>query len=78
MIDVKVDLLNKIKMDKYYEEKDLIRIAKNNQISHRKKIEKLDEIFKNIALLNNKLILVEQYFIEENKQDSSNNKTINK
>lgn len=73
MLDIKVDLQNKLKSDKYYEERELIRLAKDNQLNHKVKIDLIDNIFRNIALINQKSILIDQYFVEEKKQNNEIN-----
>jgi hypothetical protein len=62
MANLKVDLLNKLKNDKYYDEMELVRLASDPNMNYKRKIDEMDSSLTKIALLNAKMGLVEQYF----------------
>lgn len=62
MANLKLDLINKINQDKFYEEIELIRLAQDPNMNYRQKIEEMQEALKNLALLNTQAGLVDQYF----------------
>ncbi len=65
MPDLKVDLLNKLKNEKYYDEIELIRLAAEPNMNYEEKINSMDEKLANIALLNAEISLVEFYLPEQ-------------
>lgn len=64
MANLKVDLLNELKNDKMYAEIELIRLASDPAMNYKNKIEKLTDVLKEIALLNQEIGLAEMYFQE--------------
>lgn len=64
MGDIRVDLVNKLSNDKYFEELELVRLSNDSTIKYKKKINLMDKTLNNIALINIKLGLIEQYFRE--------------
>ncbi len=62
MADLKLDLLTKLRSDKYYEELELVRLAQDPNMNYKEKIEQMSYKLQNLALLNSEMILVEQYF----------------
>jgi len=64
MANLKLDLLNKIRNDKYYEELELGRLAQDPVMNYKYKIEEMQLKLNNLAVLNAELGLVEQYFQE--------------
>ena len=64
MANLKLDLLNKIGNEKYYEELELIRLAQEPNMNYKEKVDQMQCKLQNIALLNAELGLVEQYFKE--------------
>ena len=68
MPNLKLDLLNKLKNDKYYEELELIRLAADPNMNYAEKIELMDEILADIAILNAQMGLVDFYFQEQPMQ----------
>jgi hypothetical protein len=64
MANLKLDLLNKLKNDKYYEELELVRLAADPNANYREKIDAMSYKLSNIAVLNAQMGLVEQYFQE--------------
>ena len=64
MPDLKVDLLNKLKNDVFFEEIELVRLAQDPNMNYKMKISDLGGVLMNIAILNTQLGLVEQYFSE--------------
>lgn len=64
MANLKLDLLNKLKNDKYYEELELIRLAQEPNMNYKEKINTMSDRLKNLAIVNSQMGLVEQYFNE--------------
>jgi hypothetical protein len=62
MADLKLDLLTKLRSDKYYEELELVRLAQDPNMNYKEKIELMSIRLKNLALLNSEMVLAEQYF----------------
>ena len=62
MADLKIDLINKISNDKYYEELELIRLAQDPNMNYREKIDEMSQRLANISFFNAELVLVQQYF----------------
>ena len=69
MANLKLDLLNKIRNDKYYDELELIRLAQEPNMNYKEKINEMDIRLTNIAIQNIKIgHLIEQYFPEQPQQ----------
>ena len=68
MANLKLDLLNKLNNDKYYEEIELVRLAQDPNTHYKQKIEEMQYRLRELALLNAQLGLVEQYFKEPTPQ----------
>jgi hypothetical protein len=68
MANLKLDLLNKLKNDKYYEELKLVRLAQDPNMDYKEKINDMSVALENLVLLNSQMGLVEQYFNEEPAQ----------
>ena len=64
MANLKLDLLNKLRNDKYYAELELVRLAQDPNMNYAWKIDQMKDKLNEIALLNADLGLVEQYFQE--------------
>lgn len=64
MADLKLDLVNNLNNEKYYEEIELIRLAADQNANYKDKIEIMSLKLETIALVNAKLGLIEQYFKE--------------
>lgn len=64
MANLKLDLLNKLRNDKYYEEIELVRLAQDPNANYKEKIEEMSFRLSNLAILNAQMGLVEQYFQE--------------
>lgn len=64
MANLKVDLLNELRNQKYYAEIELIRLASDPTMNYKEKIELLDVELADIALLNQEIGLAEMYFQE--------------
>jgi len=64
MANLKLDLLNKLRNDKYYAELELVRLAQDPNMNYKGKIYDMDDKLTDLALLNAKMGLVEQYFQE--------------
>ena len=62
MANLKADLLNELRNQKYYAEMELLRLAQDPSMNYRAKILKLDKELESIALLNQKIALAEGYF----------------
>lgn len=68
MANLKLDLLNKINNEKYFEEMELIRLAQEPNMNYRDKIESMTYRLEKIALLNAEIGLVNQYFQDPSEQ----------
>lgn len=64
MANLKLDLINHIRNDKYYKELELVRLSQDINIKYRNKIESMSNLLMEIASLNQQLELVEVYFKE--------------
>ena len=64
MANLKLDLINKINNDKYYDELELVRLAQDPNMIYKDKIDSMNDVLSNIAIYNAQLGLVEQYFDE--------------
>jgi len=64
MANLKLDLLNKLRNDKYYEELELVRLAQDPNANYKEKIDAMSFRLSNLAMLNAQMGLVEQYFQE--------------
>lgn len=62
MANLKVDLLNKLSNDKYYEEMELVRLAQEPNMYYKQKIDEMGGRLRELALLNSQIALIEQYF----------------
>ena len=68
MADLKMDLLNKLRNDKYFAEIELGRLAQNPNMNYEEKIILMNDELDRIALLNSKMALAEQYFTVPDQQ----------
>jgi hypothetical protein len=64
MANLKVDLLNELRNQKYFGEIELIRLAGDPTMNYKAKIAELDSTLTEIALVNQKIGLAEMYFQE--------------
>lgn len=64
MANLKLDLLNKLRNDKYYEELELVRLAQDPNTNYKEKIDAMAFRLANLAMANAQMGLVEQYFQE--------------
>lgn len=62
MADLKLDLTNKLKNDKYYVEMELIRLAQEPKMNYKDKIDLMADSLKDIAIINAQFGLIEEYF----------------
>lgn len=65
MADLKLDLLNKLRNDKYFAEIELVRLAQDPTMNYKGKIDEMEAQLALIALLNTEMGLVEQYFQDQ-------------
>ena len=70
MANLKLDLVNKLNNEKYYDEIELIRLAGDPNMNYKFKMDDMSDKLKNIALVNAQLGLVEQYFQEPAPQNA--------
>lgn len=68
MANLKADLLNELRNQKYYTEMELIRLAQDPTMNYREKILDISDVLGSIALIDTKLGLVEGYFQETTPQ----------
>jgi hypothetical protein len=64
MANLKIDLLNKLRNDKYYQEIELVRLAQEPNMNYSIKIDSMSAILEKLSTVNNQLVLIEQYFQE--------------
>jgi len=64
MANLKLDLINKLNNDKYYEELELVRLAQDPNTNYKEKIDAMSYRLSQLAILNAQLGLVNQYFQE--------------
>ena len=64
MANLKLDLVNKLNNDKYYEELELIRLAQEPNMNYKEKINEMSYRLQSLAVLNAQIGLVGQYFQE--------------
>jgi hypothetical protein len=62
MANLKADLLNELRTQKYYAEMELLRLAQDPTMKYKEKILDIDEQLAEIALINSKIGLAEGYF----------------
>lgn len=62
---LKLDLLNKLRTDKFYDETELIRLGNDPNMNYKQKIHEMSDLLANIAVNNAQVALVEQYFQEQ-------------
>ena len=62
MANLKADLLQELRTQKYYAELELLRLAQDPTMRYRNKIDELDDLLADIALINSKIGLAEGYF----------------
>jgi hypothetical protein len=70
MANLKLDLVNKINNDKFYEEIELIRLAQDPNMNYRDKIESMQYRLERLAILNSQVGLVDQYFQDAPQQNA--------
>jgi len=71
MANLKIDLLNKLQNDKYFEESELVRLAGEANMNYRQKIDDMSWVLQRIAIVNAQIGLVEQYFKEPQPQQGA-------
>jgi len=64
MANLKLDLLNKLRNDKYYAELELVRLAQEPNMNYGDKISLMAHQLKELSQLNAQMGLAEQYFQE--------------
>jgi len=68
MANLKLDLLNKLRNDKYYEELELVRLAQEPNMNYKDKIDLMTLNLERLSILNSQMGLAEQYFQEPTPQ----------
>jgi len=64
MANLKVDLLNRVGNEKYFNELELVRLAQDPNMNYKDKVEQIGFVLEEIALLDAQVSLVEKYFQE--------------
>ncbi len=62
MANLKIDLLNKLKNDKYFDESELVRLAQEPNMNYKQKIDEMCWVLNRIVTTNAQIALAEQYF----------------
>ena len=65
MANLKIDLVNKLTNRKYYDELELIRLAQEPNMHYEEKINTMDVLLENIALVNAQLDLINNVYFKE-------------
>lgn len=65
MANLKLDLLNKLNNEKYFDEMELVRLAGEPNMNYKDKVDQMSRKLFSIAMLNAQLTLVGQYFPEQ-------------
>ena len=68
MANLKADLLNELRNQKYYAEMELLRLAQDPTMKYRAKIFDIDAQLAEIAVIDAKIGLANQYFQEPQQQ----------
>lgn len=71
-MNLKQDLLNKFNNEKYLTELELFRLAESQNMSYKIKLDSIQDILDELILINTRISMVGQYFVEQQSQ------TINK
>lgn len=71
MANLKLDLMNKLQNDKYFEEIELVRLAQEPNMNYKEKVEAMAYSLQSIAIINAQVGLVEQYFGEQVPQQQA-------
>lgn len=64
MANLKLDLMNKLRNEKYYKEMELVRLAQKPDMCYEDKIDDMIELLTELQILNGDMGLMEQYFQE--------------
>ena len=65
MVNLKLDLINKVKNDKYYDELELVRLGGDVTMNYKQKLDNMSHILHKIGNYNAQLDLIEYYFREQ-------------
>ena len=65
MVNLKTDLLNQLRNEKYFEEMEFIRLAAEPNMNYKEKIDSMDYRLGNIASLNARITLADSYLQEQ-------------
>lgn len=74
MANLKIDLQNKLRNDKYYDELELVRLAGDPNMNYKDKIDNMAYRLREISLLDAQLALSEQYFQDAQQPDPNEGK----
>jgi hypothetical protein len=69
MANLKVDLINKINNQKYFQELELARLSNEANMNYEAKITEIETILGQLVILNAELGIIEQYYKEPEAQD---------
>jgi len=73
MANLKADLLNELRNQKYFAEMELLRLAQEPNMNYKEKIQGIDGQLEEIALITNKIGLAEGYFQDAPPQEAAPN-----
>lgn len=74
MANLKIDLQNKIRNDKYFSEIELVRLANDPNMNYKQKIDEMSRLINDIALNDAQLELSEKYFQEPTQAQGDDGK----
>ncbi len=75
VLEFKMDLLEWVTKEKYFQEKELVRLMNSNHLySYEEKLERVSEILGKISIINQKIGLINTYFenIGDKKTEEEN------
>lgn len=64
MANLKLDIINKVKNDHYYNEMEFSRLAQDPMINYELKVKKMSQLLDTLTLTTAKLAQIELYFAE--------------
>jgi hypothetical protein len=70
-MNLKQDLLNKFNTQKYLAELELSRIAQSENMGYKIKLDTIQDILDELILINTRISMVGQYFLEQTPQKQS-------
>jgi hypothetical protein len=73
MANLKIDLLNNLRNDKYFKEIELVRLAGDANMNYEIKINEIVHILSGISRIDDAIKLADKYFLEQQPQQNISN-----